>query len=202
MNLAAASQDKGIHLVNFSSDLVFDGMKGSPYFESDPVNPLNVYGKSKADFETETLKLHKDSLIIRTSAFFGPWDQFNFAHYVISSVAEGRQVEVMDDYIISPTYVPHLVHAVLDLSIDKESGIWHLANKGAVSWFEFANMICRKAGLDCSLIIPKKRSELSMPAARPAYSVLGSERGQILPTLESALDQYFAERVEWEQRVA
>jgi dTDP-4-dehydrorhamnose reductase len=92
---------------------------------------------------------------------------------------------------VSPTYVPDLVNTALDLLIDQESGIWHLANKGSLTWADWAFETAEAFQLDKSLIHSVSREEIAYPAPRPAYSVLGSERGQLLPTLEEALQQYF-----------
>jgi dTDP-4-dehydrorhamnose reductase len=93
--------------------------------------------------------------------------------------------------VVSPTYVPDLVDAVLDLLIDAERGVWHLANAGAVTWAELAREAAGRAGLDASLVIAQSDGALERMAPRPAYSVLGSERGALLPTLDDALGRYF-----------
>ena len=83
--------------------------------------------------------------------------------------------------------MPHLVHAVLDLLIDGERGIWHLANDGAVTWHEFARMVARASGLSESLVQPCSWRDVWQPAPRPDYSALASARGQLLPSLEAAV---------------
>jgi dTDP-4-dehydrorhamnose reductase len=128
----------GIKLISFSSDLVFDGSKTTAYVEDDVINPLNVYGRSKAEAEKAVLENNSSALIIRTSAFFGPWDEFNFVHYVRKSLSQYERVHVANDVVISPTYVPHLVNATLDLLMDDECGIWHLANNGELTWADLA----------------------------------------------------------------
>ncbi|MDB5196058.1 MAG: dTDP-4-dehydrorhamnose reductase [Flaviaesturariibacter sp.] len=193
-NLAAVCQQKGIKLISFSSDLVFDGEKGEPYVESDVVNPLNVYGKTKAEAEKHLLTVNPSSLIIRTSAFFGLWDKYNFLHWVESNLSMGMPVPVAADTHISPTYVPDLVHSTLDLLIDDEKGIWHLANRGSITWADLAKLCARRLRVNASLIRPQQTTAFQYPAARPLYSVLESERGNILPSLENALDRYFAEK--------
>jgi len=202
VNLAYACNEAGVRLVNFSSDLVFDGEKHAPYVESDPVHPLNIYGQSKALCERRTLEACPGSMVIRTSAFFGPWDSYNFAHFVRKSLAQGSPFTATADQYISPTYVPHLVHHVLDLLIDGESGCWHLANAGGLSWSEFAYRIAEGFRLDRKLIQAVPAAQLPLPAKRPSYSVLGSERGSIMPGLDSALDQYFRTEREEKRKVA
>lgn len=188
-NLAKVCSEKKIQLMTFSSDLVFSGEKQTPYVESDAVNPINVYGKSKAAAEEILSAIYPESLIIRTSAFFSLWDRYNFAHAVLEVLERGEIFEASSD-VISPTYVPHLVNSALDLLIDRESGIWHLANKGAVSWYDFAQEIAARAGYEVGRI---KMITPGLPAKRPIYSVLESERGSLMPSLDVALSDYFME---------
>jgi dTDP-4-dehydrorhamnose reductase len=90
--------------------------------------------------------------------------------------------------------VPDLVHATLDLLIDRESGIWHLANKGEITWAELAMATAKHNDLDTSLIIPVPLSSLNYAAPRPNYCVLGTERGNHMPELKTALERYFKEK--------
>jgi dTDP-4-dehydrorhamnose reductase len=190
-NLAIACNKAGIKLVTFSSDLVFDGNKNTPYVESDLANPLNIYGSSKLRSEELVKNENPDALIIRTSAFFGPWDEYNFVYWVRRSLSQFETVTVAKDIHISPTYVPDLVNATLDLAIDDEKGIWHLANKGQITWAALAYDIAGHYRLDSRLINPVLNEEMGLPAKRPTYSVLGSERAFILPSLEDALRRYY-----------
>jgi dTDP-4-dehydrorhamnose reductase len=188
--LADACVQRNVGLINFSSDLVFDGERNQPYLESDGVAPLNVYGHSKAQAERWVLHHHPCSLVVRTSAFFGPWDEYNFLTTVLRTLRAGQGFTAAEDAIVSPTYVPDLVNVSLDLLIDGECGLWHLANSGAIAWVELARWTARLAGLDASLIQSCSLKTLGLAAPRPAYSVLGSERGILLPELERALGQY------------
>jgi len=186
--LAEACAARGIPLVTFSSDLVFDGAAVAPYVESDAVAPLNVYGQSKAAAEAAVLSRAPHALVVRTSAFFGPVDSFNFVTLALDTLRREGRLHADAETIVSPTYVPDLVHATLDLLVDGESGIWHLANRGAVSWFELARRAAAAVDLDARLVEPVPAPEL--PAARPPYSVLGSERALLLPELDDALARY------------
>jgi len=195
--LAVACNKHGIQFMTFSSDLVFDGHKDAPYVESDIPSPLNQYGHSKLKAELLVQSVNPSALIVRTSAFFSPWDEYNFVHYIRRSLSRYEEVFPAKDQVISPTYVPHLVHAALDLLVDGEKGIWHLANQGMISWSDLAYEVANRFELDTSLILPKDSIQLNYPAKRPSYSVLGSERGHLLPSLEQALQEYFhAERSE------
>ncbi len=192
--LAAACADRGVALLTFSSDLVFDGAVATPYVESNAVAPLNVYGRSKAEAEARVLKAHPSSLVIRTSAFFGPWDEYNFVTIALRQLAAGHTFIAADDSIVSPTYVPDLVNASLDVLIDGEYGLWHLANNSAIAWAELARLAASMGGVDASRVEARPTKELGLAAARPTYSVLGSERGLLLPSLDNAISRYFTER--------
>ncbi|HJU75259.1 MAG TPA: family 1 glycosylhydrolase [Gemmatimonadaceae bacterium] len=188
--LADACATRDIALVTFSSDLVFAGDKTTPYVESDCVKPLGAYGSSKAAAETVVLQRLPTALVIRTSAFFGPWDVHNFAARVVRALAAGETIQAACDQVVSPTYVPDLVHATLDLLIDGESGIWHLANTGAITWAQLAQRVASLMGLDERRVTACSTSSLNLIAARPPYSVLGSERAALLPSLDDALDRF------------
>ena len=191
--LGRACAERGIRLLTFSTDLVFDGESDHPYVESARVNPLSIYGASKADAERELLKLESPPLVVRTSAFFGPWDSYNFLATTLTSIAAGLPVAAADNAIVSPTYVPDLVNSALDLLIDGECGTWHLANPGAVSWLEFGRLAANAAGLDADLIVGTSTNALGLAARRPRYSALTSERGSVMPPLSEAIARYVAE---------
>jgi dTDP-4-dehydrorhamnose reductase len=109
-------------------------------------------------------------------------------------LGRGQKFFAADDSTVSPTYVPDLVHTSLDLLIDGERGIWHLANGGAVSWAGLARAVARLARMDASRIVARPTEEMGLAAKRPAYSALGSERGFLLAPLEDALSRYMANR--------
>jgi dTDP-4-dehydrorhamnose reductase len=191
--LARQCAARGLKLVTFSSDLVFGGDRTKPYLECDKQLPLNTYGRSKHQGEEEVLRALPAALVIRTSAFFGPWDHANFLWEAFDTLSKGRLLTAISDAVVSPTYVPDLVHASLDLMIDNEKGIWHLANQGAVTWADFARKGADLAGLNTNFIRPRRTWELNLPAQRPLYSALSSERGLLLPPLEDALQRFVAQ---------
>lgn len=189
--LAKACRDENIQLLTFSSDHVFDGYAGMPYLESDKPCPLNVYGQSKAEAEKQVSAIFPDALIVRASTFFSPWDEYNFIAAALRTIAAGEILNVPNDIHISPTYVPDLVDVCLDLLIDKESGIRHLVNDGAATWYELVKLSAEAAGLDWSLIKEHPSAMLPYRAPRPRNSVLSSEKGILLPTLTNALERYY-----------
>ena len=193
MHLAEVCADHDIKLVSFSTDFVFDGQSKDPYCESDRVAPLNVYGRSKAKAEEELLNRFNQSLVIRTSSFFGPWDKYNFVTQALRTISKGKEFFAADDLIISPTYVPDLVEAALDLLIDGERGIWHLTNQGAVNWAMFGRMAAKISGMDPSLIVRRPVAEFALKADRPRFSALTSERAIIMPDIEQSIHSYIKE---------
>lgn len=188
--LARTCKERGIHLTTFSSDLVFDGQVRRPYEEPDECKPLNYYGESKAAAEDLVLNIYPDALVIRTSAFFGPWDKFNFVTQTLDTLRARKPVRAAKDWLISPTYVPDLVNATLELIIDGEKGVWHLSNEGSVSWAELAQWAAVLAGLKTASVIECRTEDLNLAAARPSYSVLGSRRGKLLRKLDDALPAF------------
>lgn len=191
-SLASACAQRHIPFVTFSSDLVFDGQSKDPYLESHATAPLNVYGLSKLRAEQAVLREHPDALVIRTSSFFGPWDEHNFVSIALRHLRAGQQFEAMNDVVVSPTYVPDLANASLDLAIDGEVGIWHLANRGSLTWLELAQRASELAGVNKALLVGRSCRELKLAAPRPMFTSLGSERGLVMPTLDNALERYIA----------
>lgn len=182
-NLARAAAAHGIPFVTFSSDQVFNGLLGRPYVESDEACPAGVYGHSKAMAERMVGAAGGRPLIVRTSAFFGPWDRYNFAWSVLDALGRGEPFSASASDVVSPTFVPDLCHAVLDLLIDGETGIWHLANQGQTDWFGFARAIAQLAGFDPELVFARQDEQVRARA-------LASERGMLLRPFEEALDDY------------
>jgi dTDP-4-dehydrorhamnose reductase len=165
--LAEVCQKYPIKLLAFSTDFVFDGAKNSAYVESDKVNPLNVYGKSKAMAEENILSTNPKALVIRTSSFFGPWDSSNFVTTTLADLKEGRKVSAANDVYVSPTYVPDLVNESLDLLLDNEHGIFHLTNYGKITWADFAMKVAEMAGCDTTLIDAKPLSRMQLKQKGP-----------------------------------
>jgi dTDP-4-dehydrorhamnose reductase len=182
--LAKACKLAGIPLVTFSSDLVFDGKLGRPYVERDAPTPTCAYGRSKAELEARLLELDSDVLIIRTSAFFGPWDRYNFLINTVEQLRKGEEVVASDRKVVSPTYVPDLVQATLDLLLDEEKGIWHLTNEGAVSWHDLACEAADWAKLGRERIRTPEHEEA-------ADTSMTSSRGVILRGLDGGLSDFF-----------
>jgi len=184
--LARACKLHGVPLVTFSSDLVFDGKLGRSYVEPDLPAPACEYGRSKAEAEARLIAIDSDALIVRTSAFFGPWDRYNFVFDMIERLKRGEDLVVSEKTLVSPTYVPDLVHATLDLLLDEEKGIWHLTNQGAVSWHNLALEIADMAKIGHERIRAAEDEE-------NVDTSLTSKRGLLLRPLPQALSDFAAQ---------
>ncbi|WP_426749710.1 family 1 glycosylhydrolase [Myxococcus sp. Y35] len=191
--LASTCGPRDVRLVTFSSDLVFGGEQSTAYVESCPVRPLNQYGWSKAEAERRVLERQPSAMVVRTSAFFGPWDRSNFVIRVRQALARGERFAAADDVVVSPTYIPDLVHTCLDLLLDGEAGVWHLANEGAMTWAQFARQAATLAGQDARQVEGRPLAGFAWAATRPRYSALASERARLMPPLDEAIVRYLEE---------
>ena len=163
-------QALGAPLVYFSSDYVFDGRKREPYVESDGPNPVSAYGRSKLHGEAAA---GERAWIVRSSWLFGATGH-NFVRTMLRLGAERDEVAVVDDQRGCPTYVGHLAAATRAV-VRLPYGVWHVAAEGECTWAEFAETIFAEAGVACR-VRRISTAELGRPAARPAYSVLRSEK--------------------------
>jgi dTDP-4-dehydrorhamnose reductase len=178
-------------LVTFSSDYVFDGRKRSPYVESDAPNPASAYGRTKLHGEAAA---GPNAWVVRTAWLFGPTGH-NFLLTMLRLGAERDEVGVVDDQRGCPTFVGHLAEAVRRLvDEDRPKGLWHVAADGDCTWADFAEAIFEEARVDCR-VRRISSGEIERPAARPAYSVLRSERAgaPLLPHWRDGLRACLAE---------
>jgi dTDP-4-dehydrorhamnose reductase len=173
--IADAAAKVGAKLVQVSTDFVFDGAKRRPYTEDDPTAPLSAYGRTKLEGEKHALAA-PGALVVRASWLFGNGGP-NFVEAMLKQAEEGRTaVRVVADQLGRPTATTDLAGALLALVDAGASGIVHYANAGEVSWNAFAREIYRQAGFPDVEVEPITSAELARPAARPAYSVLSTEK--------------------------
>jgi dTDP-4-dehydrorhamnose reductase len=194
-NVARAAADAGARVVHVSTDYVFDGAKGEPWLESDPVAPLQAYGRTKLAGEREVAAANPDHAIVRTAWLFGAGGP-NFVAAMLRLGAEREEVTVVTDQRGCPTWTGHLAAALVEIAErDGDVGLFHAVGNGACSWYEFAVEIFDRARLRCR-VVPTTSERFARPARRPAYSVLGTERepGIVLPPWEDGLAAYLAER--------
>ena len=193
-DLAEAAAAVGAAIVHPSSDYVFDGTAGRPYVESDPVSPINAYGRSKLAGEHAVAAANPRHFVVRTSWLFGAGGH-NFVETMLGLARAGGPVLVVRDQVGCPTYTGHLAEALVRLVDGESYGLHHIAGQGECSWFEFANEIFDQTGVE-TRAMSCTTDEFPRPAPRPAYSVLRTERdyGFELPDWQEGLASYLAER--------
>jgi dTDP-4-dehydrorhamnose reductase len=196
VNVAAAAKEVGSRLLFLSSDYVFDGKKTTPYETNDPRNPQSVYGRTKAEAETQLLALLPDCCIVRTSWLFGAGGKC-FPDTILKLAASRPALDVVNDQRGSPTYVIDLARAIVSLCRKNAQGIVHATNAGDCTWFEFAQEIVQSAGLT-TRVRPTSSERMARPAPRPAYSVLSPSAlnalGISTPSWRDALRRYLEQR--------
>ena len=203
-NLAMSCRQHDARFVHFSTDYVFDGTAGRAYTEEDAPRPLGAYAVSKLAGELYAQAYLDRPLIIRTSGVFGPGGlktaRGNFIELMLRLAANGQPIRVVDDHVASPTYAPLLAARSADLVDRGFTGIFHIGGGEPISWFKYASMIFRIAGLDPEVKATTER-EFRTAARRPKYSALSNakmERCGIepFPPLETAVRMYMEARAE------
>lgn len=176
-NLARAALDCKATLFHISTDYVFDGSKTEPYTESDNINPLGVYGKSKAEGETRVRQiLPEDSYcIVRTQWLYGIHGK-NFVETILRLAGQQKVLRVVNDQIGSPTYAVDLATALVKLADANARGLVHVTNSGDASWYDFAQAILELSDIRDVRIEPMPSTELDRPAPRPLNSTLDNSR--------------------------
>jgi len=191
--LAASCAASGVRLVHVSTDYVFDGSATQPYVESSPVNPKSAYGRSKLAGEAAIEAAGGDYAIVRAAWLFGAGGS-NFVDTMLRLGAEREQIEVVTDQVGCPTWTGHLAPALVACAAADGTGIFHAVGGGRCSWFELATETISLAGLKAK-VEPTTTESFPRPAPRPAFSVLGSERGDeaiVLPDWHEGLRGYLA----------
>ena len=205
--LAEEAARRGIPLVHYSTDYVFDGSKNSPWIETDPTGPLNVYGASKLAGEQAIAAVLGKHLILRTSWVYGPHGK-NFLLTMLRLAAERDRLSIVNDQIGAPTTsvaIADATRTVVDEILSGRHqdwpGIYHLSCTGATTWCGFAKEIFSRAGsllAKTPEVVPIASKDYPTPAARPRNSVLSNDKliarfGVQMPTWEDALDAALAQ---------
>jgi dTDP-4-dehydrorhamnose reductase len=176
--LAGICVKTGIRLIHISTDYVFDGKSYTPYKETDEVKPASVYSKSKLEGEYQVLKQKVNGVIIRTSWLYSEYGQ-NFVKTILKKGAELGKLRVVYDQVGGPTYAGDLAKTILDILpevVKSESmEIYHFANEGVISWYDFAQAIVGISGIDC-IIEPIESKDFPTPTTRPPYSVFNKTK--------------------------
>jgi dTDP-4-dehydrorhamnose reductase len=203
-NLALACRASGAVLVHVSTDYVFGGDRArrTPYVESDPPAPINLYGVSKLAGEYVVRYLLGPHLIFRVAGLYGVAGSSgkggNFVELMLRLANEGKAIRVVDDQRTTPTYTVDLAHQMAAVIESGERGLYHATSQGDCTWYEFASEIFRQSGLEPELS-RAKTGDFGERATRPAYSVLENRALQrigldrIRPW-QMALGDYLVER--------
>jgi dTDP-4-dehydrorhamnose reductase len=204
--LAEEAKAIGALLVHYSTDYVFDGAKPSAYLETDPVNPLNVYGRTKSDGEAAIRRTGCDHFIFRTSWVFSHRGS-NFLLTMLRLGREREELKIVDDQIGAPTSSRTIAHATAQVlrqgikgssSLGQNSGTYHMTAAGSVSWFGFAKEIFDRSSALLDGRRPKllqiPTSDYPTPARRPLNSLLNCDRlktsfGVSMPEWRVGLDE-------------
>jgi dTDP-4-dehydrorhamnose reductase len=178
VNVARAAAGAGARAVFVSTDYVFDGEKGIGYTEDDPTSPVNLYGVSKAAGERGVSLVCPDALVVRLSGLFGHAGSSgkggNFVETVLSRAEAGETLSVVDDQRIAPTAAADAADRLLELVVHgAPGGVYHLANRGSCSWFEFAGAVLELSGLAGDLTPRRTGSD---EVRRPRSSILADTR--------------------------
>ncbi|SFF66946.1 dTDP-4-dehydrorhamnose reductase [Curtobacterium sp. YR515] len=174
--LAEAAVRHGAKLVTISTDYVFDGNGTAPYAEDAPTDPLNAYGRTKAEGEAHVRRIAPDSsYIVRTAWIYGAHGP-NFAATMLRLAQTHDTVSVVTDQVGQPTWTGDLAARIVELvDADAPAGIYHGTNSGQGSWYDFTKAIFAENGLDPDRVLPTDSAAFVRPAPRPAYSVLGHD---------------------------
>ncbi len=198
-NVALACQRAEAAMVHISTNEVFDGTASEPYREFDPPHAINPYGASKLAAEQIASRLVNKLYIVRTSWLFSPGGN-NFVSKMIALADQHSQLRVVTDEVANPTYAPDLAAAVAHLIQTEHYGIYHLANEGYCSRYEFAVEIMRQSGRKAVPVSPITIDQFQRASTPPPFAPLrntvGAALGIVLRPWQEALEDYFAQVVE------
>ena len=178
-NIARMAHGLGAHLVSVSTDYVFDGHHG-PYDESHAPNPSGVYARTKLAAEHAVQVLAPGAAIARTAVVYG-WPraaQLNFGAWLVTSLAEGREVKLFQDQWVSPSLADNVAAMLVELAERKLGGSWHIAGADVVDRYTFGRRLCEVFGFDPKLVLPSTLAAANLASPRPSKSGLSVEKAQ------------------------
>jgi dTDP-4-dehydrorhamnose reductase len=196
-NLARAAKLVGAVLVQYSTDYVFDGTKKEGYSEKDETKPVSVYGSSKLLGETEAQRGYDKVYVIRLSRLFGKagsgaGSKKSFIDLMLDLASRNKELNVVDEELSSPTYAPDITKRTREIIEKKEPfGIYHLANSGSCTWYDFAKEIFKIKGVDI-VLNRVDGNYFKRDAKRPAYSVLLNTKLPATRPWQEALREYLS----------
>jgi dTDP-4-dehydrorhamnose reductase len=196
-NLVMACQQSGAVMVHISTNEVFDGRLGRPYYEWDEPSPLSVYAHSKAAAEFYVRTLLNRFYIVRTAWLYARGGN-NFPTKIVAAADKYGALRVVTDEVSAPTYAPDLAQAITRLVQTDHYGIFHFSNSGICSRYDWACKILQLAGRDNVPVERITTDQWERAASPPLYvpivNFVGASLGIILRPWEEALQEYFGDR--------
>lgn len=185
LTIALAAKETGALVIHFSTDYVFNGIKSTPYTENDEPDPINVYGNSKLQGERNLIRNYNKVIILRTSWVYG-LHGVNFVKKILNLAKQEKKIPVVNDQYSSPTsaiFISEVVHKIINNYSKYRNkisfGVFHLASKGNVNWFEYASFVLDEAKNNKLQLLANKNdinpvssSHFNLTAQRPKNSQL------------------------------
>jgi dTDP-4-dehydrorhamnose reductase len=178
MNVAAVCKQSGAPLLYVSTDYVFNGLKGTKYYEFETPDPLSIYSKTKLEGERVTVDSSKRNVVCRVAVLYG-WNRLspkeNFATWVIRSARAGKELSLFEDQFVTATYAPHCAKVLCEVSERGLKGVFHASGPDCLSRYQMGTIIADVFDLDGSLLKPSKMADAKFMAQRAENSCLNTE---------------------------
>jgi dTDP-4-dehydrorhamnose reductase len=195
--LAKACLTRGIHMVQVSTDAVFDGTKSGVYTEEDAPHAVNVYSQTKLEAERAVLESNAEAIVVRVN-FYG-WSlggRRSLAEFFFNNLTNNKSMSGYTDVIFCPMHVTHLAQTLLEMLSKGLRGLYHAVGPQPMSKYQFGVEIARKFGLNDSEISPKSILVSSLVARRAhnlylSVDKLSTDLGQPLPSFSTGLDLFY-----------
>ncbi len=192
-NIADACKELDIKMLYLSTDYVFDGEGERPWEPDDACHPLNVYGQTKYEGELAIQNTLKKYFIVRITWVFGVNGK-NFVKTMLNLAEKNSRITVVNDQYGSPTYTYDLAKLLVDMVLTEKYGIYHAANEGICTWYEFTKEIFKQADVNVE-VVPVTSEEFKARANRPKNSRMNKDKLEVngferLPSWQDALKRY------------
>lgn len=178
MNVAVACKNIGASLLYVSTDYVFNGLKGSKYYEFETPDPLSIYSRTKLEGERLVIDSSKRNAVCRVAVLYG-WNRLsakdNFGSWIIRSVRAGKEIRLFEDQFVTATYAPHCAKVLMEVSERGLRGVYHTSGPDCLSRYQMGLIIADVFALDRSLLKPSKMAEAKFLAKRAENSCLDVE---------------------------
>ncbi|MBL8147019.1 MAG: dTDP-4-dehydrorhamnose reductase [Anaerolineae bacterium] len=178
-HVALAAAEVGAPVLYVSTNEVFDGQSGRPYYEYDTPSPINAYAASKWAGEQAVVRHAPRHYIVRTSWLFAQGGR-NFLHSILGAAAAGKHLRVVTDEVANPTYTNDLADAIVALAESGRFGTYHLVNQGACSRYDLARFALDRAGYSAVSIQPIRSNEWPRPSTPPPCTPLVNSAGPLV----------------------